>query len=214
MLHMDYSIEMAEPYPKKPKLETPEGSQKFKQPSSSSQTYLNLSVNNIKRLLMSDTLDVAHDLADNLSVIRSNERETFVINASTYIIKHWSLDFIPCLEIFAQNYTNQQILCQWTSNLLAALRYIPHCAVNIKIFAEEPHAVICPTNSLTFLRCNLWRFLLKYKSFMPPYLCHFLEAEFIQPANARLNSRVLSDIPSRSPKTPPNACNKVTDTFP
>jgi len=211
---MDHSIEMVEkPYPKKPKLETPEGIQKFKQPSSSSPTYLSLSVNNIKRLLTSDTLDLAHDLADNLSVIRSNERETFVINASTHLISHWSLDFIPCLEIFAQNYTNQQILCQWTSTLLAALRHIPYCAVNIKNFAEESNAVICPTNSLTFLRCNVWRFLLNYKSFMPPYLCHFLEAEFTQPANTQPIPKVLSEISPQSPRPPCNIHNKVINTF-
>jgi len=210
---MDYPIDMAEPHPKKPKMEIPEGFQNFNQPSSSSQTYLNLSINNLKRLLMEDTLDVTYELADNLSVIRLNERETFVINAPTYIIRHWSLDFIPCLEIFAQNYTKQQILCQWTSTLLAALRHIPYCAVNIKIFADEPHAVICATNSLTFLRCNLWRFLLNYKSFMPPYLCQFLEAEFIQPANARPNSKVPSEISPQSPRPPHNVCNKVTDMF-
>ena len=210
---MDYSIEMAEPSPKKPKLETPEGSRNFKQSSSSSQTCLNLSVNNIKRFLMPDTLDVAHDLANNLSVIRSNERETFVINASTNTIKHWSLDFIPCLEIFASNYTKQQILCQWTSTLLAALRQIPYCAVKITIVADGQHAVICPTNSSTFLRCTLWRFLLNYKSFMPSYLCQFLEAEFTQLTNLRPYSKVPSAISPQSPRSPHNVCNKVTDLF-
>jgi len=210
---MDYSIDMTEPHPKKPKLEIPEGFQNFNQPSSSSQTHLKLSVNHLKNLLMEDTLDVAHESADNLSVIRFNERETFVINAPTSIISHWSLDFIPCLEIFARIYTKQQILCQWTSTLLAALRQIPYCAIKIKIFADEPQAVICPTNSLTFLRCTLWRFLLNYKSFMPSYLCQFLEAEFIHPANVKPNSKAPSAISPHSPRPPHNVCNKVTDIF-
>jgi len=210
---MDCSSDTAEPSPKKLKLEIPEGVQKFNQLSSSPQICLNFSINAIKRLLTSDSLDVAHDLADNLSVIRLNERETLVINAPTYIINEWSIDNIPCLEIFARDYTKQQILCQWTSTLLAALRHIPYCAVNIKIFADEPRAVVCPTNSLIFLRCKLWRFLLNYKSFMPLYLCRFLEAEFVQPANARPNSKVPSDISSQPLRTPHHICNKVTDTL-
>ena len=90
---MDHSIDMAEPHPKKPNMEIPEGLHNFNQPSSSSQTYLNLSVNNLKSFLMEDTLDVDHNSADNLSVIRFNERETFVINAPTSIISHgpWTL---------------------------------------------------------------------------------------------------------------------------
>ena len=210
---MDHSSDMAEPHPKKPKMETSEGLHNFNPPSSSSQTYLNLSVNNLKSFLMEDTLDVDHNSADNLSVVRFNERETFVINAPTSIISHWSLDFIPCLEIFARNYTKQQILCQRTSTLLAALRQIPHCAVKIKIVADEPHVVICPTNSFTFLRCTLWRFLLNYKSFMPSYLCQFLEAEFIPPTNARPNSKVPPEISPQSPRPLYNVCNKVTDLF-
>ena len=212
MLQMDCSTDTAEPSPKKLKLEILDGVQKFKQTPSSPQTCLNFSINTIKRLLTSDTFDIAHDLADNLSVIRLNERETLVTNAPTYIISEWSLDNIPCLEIFAQNHTKQQILCQWTSTLLATLRHIPYCAVNIKLFADEPQAVICRTNSLTCLRCKLWRFLLNYKNFMLQYLCRFLEAEFIQPASARPNSKVPSELPSQSPRIPRNICNKVTDT--
>ena len=210
---MDHSSDMAEPHPKKPKMETSEGLHNFNPPSASTQTYLNLSVNNLKSFLMEDTLDVDHNSADNLSVVRFNERETFVINAPTSIISHWSLDFIPCLEIFASNYTKQQILCQWTSTLLAALRQIPYCAVKITIVADEPHVVICPTNSCTFLRCTLWRFLLNYKSFMPSYLCQFLEAEFTQLTNLRPYSKVPSQISPQSPRSLHNVCNKVTDLF-
>ena len=210
---MDCSTDTTEPSPKKPKMEILEVAQKFNQQSSPPPKSLNVSIHNVKRLLTSDSLVVAHDLADNLSVIRLNERETLVINAPTYIISEWSLDFIPCLEIFARNYTKQQILCQWTSTLLAALRQAPYCAINIKIFADEPRAVVCPTNSLIFLRCKLWRFLLNYKSFMPLYLCRFLEAEFVQPANARPNSKVPSDISSQPLRTPHHICNKVTDTL-
>jgi len=199
---------MDEPQPKKPKMEIPERLLNFNQ-SSSSYLY----VNNLKSFLMEDTLDVDHNSADNLSVIRFNERETFVINAPTSIISQWSLDFIPCLEIFARNYTKQQILCQWTSTLLAALRQIPYCAVKKKIFADAPQAVICPTNSPTFLRCTLWHFLLNYKSLMPPYLCQFLDTEFIPPTNARPNSQVLSEKSPQSPRSLHNVCNKVTDLF-
>ena len=211
---MDCSTDTTEPSPKQPKMEILEVAQKFNQQSLPPPKSLNLSIHNVKRLLTSDSLVVAHDLADNLSVIRLNARETIVINAPTYIISELSLDFIPCLEIFARNYTKQQILCQWTSTLLAALRQAPYCAINIKIFADEPQAVICRTDSLTFLRCNLWRFLLNYQSFMPPYLCRFLEAEFIQPTNARPDSQVPSEIPSQSPRPSHNTCNKVTDIFP
>jgi len=210
---MDSSTDMDEPHSKKPKMETPEGLLNFNQSSSSSHTSLNLSVNNLKSFLMEDTLDVDHNSADNLSVIRFNARETFVINAQTSIISHWSLDFIPCLEIFASDYTQQQILCQWTSNLLAALRQIPYCAVKITIVTDEPYAVICPTNSFTSLRCTLWRFLLNYKSFMPLYLCQFLEAEFTQLTNLRPNSKVPPEKSPQSSRSPHNICNKVTDLF-
>ena len=205
---MDSSTDMDEPQPKKPKMKIPERLLNFNQPSSS-----HLYVNNLKSFLMEDTSDIDHNSADNLSVIRFNERETFVINASTSLIIHWSLDFIPCLEIFARNYTKQQILCQWTSTLLAALRQIPYCAVKITIVTDESYAVICPTNSFTPLRYTLWRFLLNYKSLMPSYLCQFLEAEFTRLTILRPNSKVPSEKSPQSPRSPHNVCNKVTDLF-
>ena len=174
---------------------------------------LRLYVNNLKRFLMEDTSDINNDSADNLSVIRFNERETFVINASTSIITNLALDFIPCLEIFAGNYDKQQILCQWIRILLAALRQIPYCAIKITIVTDEPYAVVCPTNSFAPLRYTLWRFLLNYKNLMPPYLCQFLEAEFTRLTILKPNAKEPSEKSPQSPRSPHKVCNKVTALF-
>jgi len=207
---MDCSSDSVEPPPKKLKLEISKGPHQSPEVSSL-QISSSLSVDTVKQFLTSNSFATFKDLADNLSEIRLNRNETLVINAPTNIISQWSVDTIPCLTIFAQNYVKQQLLCQWTSTLLAALRQIPHCAVRIKVSAEQSPSVNCRTDSRTFLRCKIWRFLLNFKSLMPPYLCCFLEAEFKQSLDRWSNPNESSYISSQSHRTPRSICQKVID---
>jgi len=208
---MGRSTDSVGPPPKKSKLDIPKGPQQSEEVSSS-QIGFKLLVDTIKPFSASNSLATFQNLTDNLSVIRLNRNEMLVINAPTYIISQWSDDNIPCLIIFAQDYAKQQLLCQWTSTLFAALRQIPYCAVRIKVSADEPQAINCRTDSHTFLRRKIWRFLLNYKSLMPQYLCCFLEAEFIQPATQWPNSTESSHILSQSHRTSQSICKKVIHT--